>query len=206
MKCWDDRKCLISSVCVIHLSVSLVLGRVLFKRWGKNYHPWKQIYHLNQTSSFSGKGKTQSELHNLGSKYKWSRFAPCSEVNVVQVEEMRSPIRPGLTTWVCISLMNAVGSGLDKSAHRQHHHCQCVTPNITPLTGFWGCATIYIIKLKYSGHLNGTRCQTSVIFFLCKRETLVKATVIKEETYWLIRLWEFILRVFFQALDCIKGI
>lgn len=45
-----------------------------------------------------------------------------------------------------------------------------------------------------------------IIIFLCKRGTLGKATVIKEETYWLIRLWEFILRVFFQALNCIKCI
>lgn len=59
--------------------------------------------------------------------------------------------------------------------------------------------TIYIIKLKYSGPPNGTCCQTSELLF---SSSVVKATVIKEETYWLVRLWEFILRVFFQALNC----
>lgn len=54
----------------------------------------------------------------------------------------RSIVQPGLTTRVCISLMNAVMSGLDRSAHREHHHhCQCVTPNIRLLTGFLGCIT-----------------------------------------------------------------
>lgn len=110
---------------------------------------------------------------------------------------MRSIVQPGLTTSVCIWLMNAVASGLAGWAHREHCHCPRVTPRITPPAATLGCITPHcstsgiILAFQRERTERLPHIWPAVTFFcLCNRGDLWKSPAVKQEKSSIAKLWD----------------